>query len=356
MDINMPDMDGITATEQIRRKLPFIQVIILSVQSDASYMRRAMLAGARDFLTKPPMIDDLTAAIRRAGAMATEERSKAAPTYQPQTGGAVPQPGFSFMPQLGKIIVVYSPKGGTGKTTIATNLAVALHSDETKTVLVDGNIQFGDVAVFLNEQVKNSLLDLTTRADELDPEIVQEVALKHNASGLHVLAAPPKPELADNIHADQFGKLLKFLGQVYAYIVVDTASYLTDVVQAALDAADLIVLVTSQDIPSIKNANNFLLLADSSGINRERIVFIMNRYDKRISISPERVGESLRKEISVTVPLEERIVATSVNRGIPFYTENKAQPIGKAISSLVDVIKEKILKNAESHTEPSGKK
>ena len=212
MDINMPDMDGITATEAIRRKVPFAQVVILSVQSDASYMRRAMLAGARDFLTKPPMIDDLTAAIRRAGAMAADERSKAQvfPVGN-VAGGSNSSSMTSSMPQYGKIIVVYSPKGGTGKTTIATNLALALHSEETKTVLVDGNIQFGDVAVFLNEQVKNSVIDLTPRVDELDREFIEEVALKHNATGLRILAAPPKPELAGNVDSEQFGKLLEFL-------------------------------------------------------------------------------------------------------------------------------------------------
>jgi pilus assembly protein CpaE len=81
MDINMPDMDGITATENIRKKIPYIQVVILSVQSDANYMRRAMLAGARDFLTKPPMIDELTSAIRRAGVMAKEEKAKMTAVY-----------------------------------------------------------------------------------------------------------------------------------------------------------------------------------------------------------------------------------------------------------------------------------
>jgi pilus assembly protein CpaE len=357
MDINMPDMDGITATEAIRRKVPFVQVVILSVQSDASYMRRAMLAGARDFLTKPPMIDDLTAAIRRAGAMASDERSKAQvfPVGN-VAGGASSSSMPNSMPQYGKIIVVYSPKGGTGKTTIATNLALALHSEETKTVLVDGNIQFGDVAVFLNEQVKNSVIDLTPRVDELDREFIEEVALKHNASGLRILAAPPKPELAGNVDSEQFGKLLEFLRQVYSYIVVDTASYLSDVVQAALDVADLIVLITTQDIPSIKNANSFLTLADTSGIKRERIFFIMNRFDKRIAISPERVGESLRQEILVSIPFEERIVSTSINRGVPFFIDNKTQPIGKSISALADAIKEKLVKLHEARLEAAAKK
>jgi pilus assembly protein CpaE len=357
MDINMPDMDGITATEAIRRKVPFAQVVILSVQSDASYMRRAMLAGARDFLTKPPMIDDLTAAIRRAGAMAADERSKAQVFPGGNAaGGASSSSMSSSMPQYGKIIVVYSPKGGTGKTTLATNLALALHSDESKTVLVDGNIQFGDVAVFLNEQVKNSLIDLTPRVDELDREFIEEVVLKHNTSGLRILAAPTKPEMAGNVESEQFSKLLEFLRQVYSYIVVDTSSYLSDVVQAALDVADLIVLITTQDIPSIKNANSFLTLADTSGIKRERIFFVMNRFDKRIAISPERVGESLRQEIVVSIPFEERIVATSINRGVPFFIDNKTQPIGKSISAMADAIKEKLVKLQEARVDTPAKK
>ena len=355
MDINMPDMDGITATEFIRRKVPFAQVVILSIQSDASYMRRAMLAGARDFLTKPPSIDDLSAAIRRAGTVAAEERNKV-PAYPGghAAGGTSASTGGN--PQLGNIIVIYSPKGGTGKTTIATNLAIALHTEETKTVLVDANVQFGDVAVFLNEQVKNSIMDLTPRVDELDPIFIEDVALKHNATGLRILAAPPKPEMAENIQGEQFGKLLDYLRQIFSYIVVDTSSYLTEVVQSALDIADVIVLITTQDIPSIKNVNAFLTLADNSGIKRDRILFIMNRFDKRVSISSERVSESLRQEIMVTIPFEERIVANSINRGVPFYIDNKAQPIGKSISTLADSVKEKLEKFNEAHTMTSAKK
>jgi pilus assembly protein CpaE len=346
MDINMPDMDGITATEKIRRKYPFIQVIILSIQNDPSYMRKAMVVGARDFLSKPPMLAELTHAIRSAGKMAKEEKEKASQAFP--TGPS--SPGTSFSPgrgSKGKVVVVYSPKGGTGCTTITTNLAIGLNTSETKVILVDANLQYGDVAIFLNEQVKNSILEIAPRVDDLDEEVIREVVLKHAATGLNVLAAPPRPEYANRIVLDQFVKLVQFLRQYYAYIVIDTSSYLSDVVQAALDNADVIVLITSQDIPSVKNCHLFLALADGSGIKRERIVFLMNKYDKRISISPERVGENLRQEVLVTVPIDEKVASTAITRGIPFIIDSKALPIGKSILSLTDIVKNRIIKLQE---------
>jgi pilus assembly protein CpaE len=344
MDINMPDMDGITATQEIKKKSPYIQVVILSVQSDPSYMRKAMLAGARDFLTKPPMIDELTDAVRRSGLLAQEERIKNANTLPSiPSDGSKPKPGSAS--SQGKVIVVYSPKGGTGRTTIAVNLAIACHSEENRVALVDGNFQFGDVAVFLNEQGKNTVLDLAPRVDELDVDIVREVMVTHRASGVDLLAAPPRPEMADKVTGEQFSKLLNYLRRIYSYVIVDTASQLTEAVQAALDVADLTILVTTQDIPSIKNTNLFLSLADASGIPRNHILFVMNRFDKRVAITPERVGESLRQEVVVVIPFDERIVSYSVNRGIPFMMDNnKNQPVGKSIAQLAEVMRERITK------------
>ncbi len=355
MDINMPDMDGITATESIRQKVPFAQVIILSVQNDASYMRRAMLAGARDFLTKPPMIDELTAAIRRAGKMAGEERAKIAqalPAGSPSAGGIAPATPISSV--QGKTIVVYSPKGGTGCTTIATNLAISLIAENSKVALVDGSLQFGDVAVFLNEQGKNNVLDLTQRVDDIEADVVESVMVTHNASGLQILAAPTRPEMADKVSGEQFAKLLKYMRQLYHYTIIDTASYLTDAVLSAMEVADLIILITTQEIPAIKNCNAFLGLADAVGIGRERILFIMNRYDKRIAITPERVGESLKQTVSTAIPFDERIVGNSVNRGVPFVVDNKAQPISKTIFALADSVRERV--NASEDVRPPAKK
>jgi pilus assembly protein CpaE len=353
MDINMPDMDGITATEAIRRRLPAIQIVILSVQNDPNYMRRAMLAGARDFLAKPPMADELISAVRRAGQMAQEERSK---IVSPVNHPASQAPGAAFMvtaPAAGRVIMVYSPKGGTGVTTLAVNLAITLHNEDTPTALVDGNLQFGDVAVFINEQGKNTIADLAPRADELEPEVVDGVIIKHAASGVHVLAAPSKPEHAERVHGEQFGGVVDYLRRLYAYIVVDTTPTLNDVVLAALDRADLIVLVVTQDIPSIKNARLFLDLLNTLGVSRDRICFVMNRYDKRIPLTPEKVGENLKQEVGAVIPLDDRIVIPAVNRGVPFVLDQKAQPVARAVYMLAETVRTRL---AKSEPEPAGSK
>jgi pilus assembly protein CpaE len=342
MDINMPDMDGITATETIRQRNQVAQIVILSVQGDPNYMRRAMLAGARDFLTKPPMADELISAVRRAGEMARLERSKSVQVAAPSATST--KPSFGMSATEGRIIMVYSPKGGTGTTTLAVNLAITLNNEETKAVLVDGNLQFGDVAIFLNEQGKNTILDLAPRSDELEPEIVESVLIKHTSSGLRILAAPAKPEHADHVSSDQFTKLLKYLRQIYAYVIVDTTHVLNDITLAALDITDVVVLVVTQDIPAIKNTRLFLDLLTTIGVNRNRICFVMNRYDKRISITPDKVSENLKQEIVGVIPLDERIVIPSVNRGVPFMVDNMTQPCARAVFSLAESIRAQLSK------------
>ncbi len=343
MDINMPDMDGITATEMIRKKMPHVQVIILSVQGDQNYMRRAMLAGARDFLTKPPMGDELISAVRRAGEMARSERGKntqggALPVNVGTPVAATMLPGAVF----GKVITIYSPKGGTGCTTLAVNLAIALHNETTRVVLIDANLQYGDVAMFMNEQGKNTILDLAPRVDELDLETIQGVMITHEASGVNVLAAPQRPEQAEQVSANQFTKLIDHLRHLYAYIVIDTASLLNDITMAAIDSSDIITLVSTQEIPSIKNSRLFLDLLQTMGVDRNHIVFILNRFDKRVTITPERISENLKQEVAAVIPLDDRVVMQSVNRGIPFMIDNKTQLVARGIYALAEAVRARL--------------
>ncbi|MEA3349216.1 MAG: response regulator [Chloroflexota bacterium] len=340
MDINMPDMDGITAAEIIRKELPSIQIIVLSVQGDPNYMRKAMLAGVRDFLTKPPIVDEMIHAVRRAGELAKEERKKMDERYPADAGTHAAGDGHSRSAMsYGKVVAVYSPKGGVGCTTLATNLAITLHSEETPVVLVDAKLQFGDVSVMLNERARNSIVDLAPRSSELDPDIVEDVLITHNSSGIKLLAAPSRPEYAENITGEQFRDILAYLRRLYAYIIVDTSSYLSDVVISAIDVSSIVILIATQNIPSINNVRLFLDLSNTLGFERERILFVLNHYDKRIAITSDAVGENLSKEISVVIPKDERVVVPSVNRGIPFVMNTKKHAVSQAILELAETVR-----------------
>jgi pilus assembly protein CpaE len=354
MDINMPDMDGIEATEAIHKKIPQSQIVILSVESEPGYMRRAMLAGARDFLPKPPSITELVDAVRRAGEIAHEEKAHVVNPLPGTKTDNVPGSNGSLPTVRGKTIVIYSPKGGAGCSVIAVNLAIALQTIYNNVALVDASLQFGDIAVLLNEQVKNNLLDLTSHADELDPELVRDVMTKHTTTGLHILACPPKPELAEHVSPDAFGKTVEHLSSMYDFVVVDTTSHLTESVQTALELADIILLVTTQELPSIKSCNLFLNLAKASGLTN-RILFVMNRYDKRKTITPERISESLKHPVVATILQDDIVITQSINRGVPFILEYKNQPIGKSFQNLVDVILQRTEPRVTSEKETPNK-
>jgi pilus assembly protein CpaE len=345
MDINMPDMDGIEATEQIKEKQHHSQVVILSVQGDTNYMRRAMAAGASDFLTKPPKSDELISVIRRSGTRAKVNRQEL--QYPMRGTGSLSDPrGSTFqLSGLGKIISVYSPKGGVGTTTVAANLAVTLHSPETPAIIVDANLQFGDVVVFLNERGRTSIIDLTPHADTLDNELVEDVVLHHESSGIDIVSAPPHPGDAESVSGAQLVKVLQYLARLYSYVIVDTDSGLSDVTLDTLDVADLIVMVTSQDIPAIINTRMMLNLVSELGIPKQKILLTMNRFDKQINITAGKVGENLGQKIAAVLIEDREVVVPAVNRGIPFMLgEGKTKEIGKGILELVGKVREQLAK------------
>jgi pilus assembly protein CpaE len=304
-----------------------------------------MLAGARDFLTKPPKSDELVTVIRRAGAKAKAIR-KDAQFIGRGTGSLADLRGTTIsLSGLGKIVAVYSPKGGVGTTTVATNLAVAMHSSETPAIIVDANLQFGDVVVFLNERGRTSVVDLTPHADQLDPELVKEVVIHHESSGIDILSAPPHPEDAERISGTQFVKVLQYLARLYSYVIVDTDSGLSDVTLDTLDASDLLVMISSQDIPAIINTRMMLTLLINLGINKQKIVLVMSRFDKQLAITPEKVGHNLGHKVAAVLPEDREVVVPAVNRGIPFMMgEGKGKEIGKSILELVGKIREQLSK------------
>ena len=348
MDINMEDMDGITATESILSAVPFTQVIILSVQSEQDYMRRAMMAGARDFMVKPPSSEELIATIRRLSVFAHEKRKDFERPLAPVSTDAPPGSAPSHRP-TGKVLAFYSPKGGVGCTTIATNIALGLDTEETPTVLVDGNLQFGDVSVFLNLQSKYSINDLTSRMDEIDPEILEDVLLLHE-NGLRVLAAPPRPEMADEVNADQIRTIIQFLRRHFAYVVVDTASTMDDTTLAILDTTDLLIAICTPDIPAIKDARHLFDLLHILEFPTQNVCFVVNKMDRKGGISAEAVGENLKREVEAVIPVDERTVTASINKGIPLIVSDRSSPQSRALMQLMGTIKQR-LADAENQNE-----
>ncbi len=136
--------------------------------------------------------------------------------------------------------------------------------------------------------------------------------------------------------------MLEYLTQLYTYVIVDTAPALTDLTLATIDVSDLIVLITTQDIPSIKNSRLFLDLLQSLGVRRERVMFIMNRFDKKVNITPERVADNLKQEVALVIPADELTAVKAVNRGVPFVLDNKSQPIARGVMALADAVRARV--------------
>jgi pilus assembly protein CpaE len=339
MDINMPDMDGITATEALLKDVPFAQIVILSVQSEADYMRRAMRAGAMDFIAKPPSGDELISTIRSLYPRAKEQREKAKRRAEPP-----PDQFRGFGPTIpeGKLIAVYSAKGGVGCTMLATNLAVGLNTEETPTVLVDAALQFGDVAVSLNIQARNSIVDLPAQLDELDRDFFEDVLIEHE-SGLKVLAAPPRPEMADEVQAIHVRTILEYLLKHFAYVVVDTNSTMDDITLAVLDLADMLVSVATPEIPSIKDARLLFDLLDVLEFEKDRIFFVLNKMDRKSGITATAIEENLNCTVGGVIPLDERAVSTSMNRGTPLIISDRSSLAAKSIYELLGAVKTQLV-------------
>ena len=340
MDINMPDIDGITAVETITRDVPVAQVIMMSVQSEADYLRRSMLAGARDFLTKPFTGEDLIATIRRVYRM-SQTRTGAAPAAAaapaPQHAGRAAPAAAPSAAREGNVVVVFGPKGGIGTTTLAVNLAVGLQQKlvDARVILVDGSLQFGDVGVLLNLPPGRSITDLVDTINDLDPDSIDTVALAHT-SGAKVVLAPPRPEMADLLQADHLKRILDEMRQHYDYIIIDTATVINDLVLTALDLADRIVLLTTPDIPAIKNARLFFEITDALNYSPNKIMLVVNKIDRRTGITAQMIEDNIKHPVVGQIPLDEATVLNSINRGVPYMVDGRVKPVAQATAQLID--------------------
>jgi pilus assembly protein CpaE len=336
MDVNMPIMDGIQATETLAQEVPGSPVIIMSVQGERDYLRRAMQSGAREFLIKPFSGDELIASIRRVYQLEQKKESFLAKSTAAAPAGAHPPDGETpRRAEHGQVLFFYSGKGGVGKSLIAANLAVCMANEtKAKVALVDLDLQFGDIGVLLNLDHSQGITDLIENIDHMDPEFIREIMVD-GPSGIKVLLTPISPELADLVTVDHIRRIFSELRKIFDYIIVDSSAHLGEINLEVLDHADKVVVVTSLSIPAIKNTKLALKIFDSLSISPDRVVLLLNKSDAHSEFNKESVEANLRFPIAGQIPNDPKLVINSINRGNPFVSTHPESEISQRIRELV---------------------
>jgi pilus assembly protein CpaE len=359
MDINMPDMDGIAATEKLSAAVPTAAVVMMSVQGEADYLRRSMLAGAREFLVKPFSSDELTASIRQVYTRERDKQSRmsAMPVMSGTPGGAATASDDGS--HDGQVIAIFSPKGGVGRTTVAVNLAVAAATELGKSVvLMDGSFQFGDVGVLLNLNPKNkSIADLVPELEAGDPELSLDTFVINHSAGIRVLLAPPSPEMAELITPSGVKRVLEALRKNHDLVVVDCTSWFNETTLAILDVADTVLTMLSLEITSIKNMRLFLEVADQLGYEQNKIKLVLNRADSSLGIRVADVESSIGRKVDHTIVSDGRSVVYALNRGVPFFLSNREAQVSQDILRLAQAVAgERVLAVGEDTRKSAQKK
>lgn len=316
-----PDIDLDLACELAERERidrPELGVILLRHRLDVTALAQALRSGVREVV----QADDQTAlaeAVRRSMAL----------TQQLSGHGTV------IGGREGKVITVFSAKGGVGKTTMSTNLATYLASTGAKTLLVDLDLMFGDVAISLQLQPRGSVRDVVAMSGHLDEAGVQSVVTTHPESSLDVIAAPADPADADRVPSHVIVELLRVARGLYDYVLVDTPPSFTEHVLASFDVSDLTVLIATLDIPAVKNLRIAINTLDTLGASKESRTIVLNRSDAKVGLKPDDVEAALKTPISANVP-NSLTVPASVNRGVALVIDEPRNPVSMAIRDLAD--------------------
>ncbi|MGB8649211.1 MAG: AAA family ATPase [Mycobacteriales bacterium] len=303
-------------TQRLTR--PTLGVVLVRKRVESSLLREALRAGVREVVAERDL-RELVDAVRSVHELARKLRQAS---------------GDSALSDAdtvhGKLVTVFSSKGGCGKTTLATNLAAALADGGRREVcLVDLDLAFGDVAIALQLFPAHTLADAIPMADSLDDEGVLSLITPHSP-GLSTLVAPMEPGISEGISADVIARILSALKRNFSYVVVDSPPAFTDHVLAALDESDVIALLTTLDIPALKNLKLSLEALDLLNYPRERWRVVLNRADSKVGLVMNEVEKTLRVPIAVEIP-SSRSVPASINRGVPIVLDEPNHPVSLAI-------------------------
>lgn len=323
MDINMPGLDGIAATEMATVRFPDTAVVIMSVQGEQEYLREAMAAGAREYLVKPFGGDELANTLRRVYRLTQRQ-------YQ---SIRCQKKFLRDYGEKGRVLTVIGTKGGVGRTTLATNLAVSIAANQgVKVALVDLDLQFGDVAITLNLVPRQNIAHLAQEFPE-DLSTLEGYLFTHS-SGVKVLAAPAKPEYAELVEVEQVQRILEILQGQYDYIIVDTPATLPAQVFTALDVSDEILLLSTPDLPTVKNIKLCLDVLKGLNYDESKIHLLINKMTRERFLRSQDIETALEEKIVGYLPLDEAAAISAVNKGIPLVVEYPRSRLAVAIKNI----------------------
>jgi len=323
----VPPSGAVRLAEHVQHNAPEVSVVVFADALTSDQLTSALRAGVRDILPAEFSADQLTDAIDRAQSLSRQIRSRAAAPDTEHAGGG----------DDSEIITVFSSKGGVGKSFLATNLGVLLAQRTGEDVaLVDLDLQFGDLAIMLQLFPARTMYDAAQNLTHLDADALNGYLAAHR-SGVKLLAAPFEPGLAETIPAESVQRILRMLKQRFRYIVVDCPASFNEHVVAALDESDCCALVTSMDVPSIKNLKLALQTMDLLGFAREKIRLVLNRADTEVGLRVQEVEKTLGTSVDIQIP-SGREVPLSINRGLPLVGEAEYSPVVLAIGQLADAI------------------
>jgi pilus assembly protein CpaE len=315
----LADSEALGLAGRLQQGAPDVSVLLVRRHESGELLREALRVGVKDVL--PSASDEATvrAAAARALEIARALRGRL-------TGGAPTEAGEQRAP--GKVVTVFSSKGGCGKTFLATNLAVALASGGAEVALVDLDLHFGDVAIMLQLFPSHTIHD-AAQTSQLDPLSLKSF-LTHHESGIWALVAPTEPTVADTISAGAVATILKLLRDAFAYVVIDTPAAFSEPVLAAFDESDLIVMLATLDVPSVKNLKLAMQTMELLHYPRNRIRTVINRADSKVGLRLPDVEKVLGSRVDVTIP-SSRAVPLSVNKGHPILLEEPKAAVAQAV-------------------------
>jgi pilus assembly protein CpaE len=306
--------------DTMRVARPGLGVVLVRQRIDTVVLGEALRAGVREVVDERDL-PGLNAAVRRSQALSAQLREHAAPGEQARPDRP-----------RGRIISVFSAKGGCGKTTLATNMAAVLADRGRREVcLVDLDLAFGDVAIALQLFPAHTIADAVPLGGNLDVAGLQALLTPHSP-GLTTLVAPVEPGSAESIPASLVGQILQILRAHFDFVVVDTPPAFDDHVLTAFDLSDVVALIATLDIPALKNLKLTLETMDLLNYPRDRWRIVLNRADSKVGLAISEVQKTLRTVISAQIP-SSRDVPAAINRGVPIVLDDPKHPVSLAIRS-----------------------